>query len=123
MSVLLDTNVMIWLLDGAPMTRIARDAIESADRVFVSAASIWELSVKVAKGRLIVPADLPERVLDLGIRPMAVEWEHARLAGDLPTHHLDPFDRMLIAQATVEHLSIVTRDQKIARYPVPVIAA
>lgn len=77
----------------------------------------------MARGRLAAPPELPELLLDLGIRPLALEWEHARVAADLPQMHRDPFDRMLIAQAMVEHLSIVTRDEVIARYPVPVIAA
>lgn len=123
MSVLLDANVVVWLLAGSRLSPAAVHAIETADRVYVSAASIWELAVKVASGRLIAPADLPDRLIDIGIRPLALEWEHARVAGDLPGIHRDPFDRMLIAQAMVEHLTIVTRDVQIPRYPVPVIAA
>lgn len=123
MNLLLDSNVVVWLVAGEPIRPGARSAIESADTVFVSAASIWELAAKVATGRLQAPADLPEQLLDLGIRPLALEWEHARIAADLPPLHRDPFDRMLIAQAMVEHLSIVTRDSDIPRYPVPVIAA
>jgi PIN domain nuclease of toxin-antitoxin system len=123
MSLLLDSNVVVWLVAGDPIRPAARAAIESADAVFVSAATIWELAAKVAAGRLQAPADLPEQLLDLGMRPLALEWAHARVAADLPSHHRDPFDRMLVAQAMVEHLSIVTRDQDIPRYPVPVIAA
>jgi PIN domain nuclease of toxin-antitoxin system len=122
-SILLDSNVVIWLLAGSRLTPAAANAIETAERVYVSAASIWELAVKVAAGRLRAPADLPHRLIDLGVRPLALEWEHARVAGDLPRLHRDPFDRMLIAQAIVEHLTIVTRDADIPRYPVPVIVA
>jgi len=122
-NLLLDTNVVIWLLAGDRLEPNARAAIESGDRVYVSAATIWEMAVKVARGRLQAPLDFPERLLDLGMLQLALEWEHARVAGGLPLHHRDPFDRMLVAQAIVERLTIVTRDKDIPRYPVPVIAA
>ena len=124
MNLLLDTHAVIWFLGGREELRQeARAAIETADRVYVSAASIWEMATKVARGRLEAPADFPSRLADLGMLPLALEWEHARVAGGLPLHHRDPFDRMLVAQAIVERLTIVTRDQAIGRYPVPVIAA
>lgn len=123
MSVLLDTNVVIWMLADSPISPAAQAAIESGDRVYVSTATIWEISVKRASGRLLTPPDLPDRLLELGIRPLALEWEHARVAAGLPPLHLDPFDRMLVAQAIVEQLTIVTRDADIPRYDVPTIAA
>jgi PIN domain nuclease of toxin-antitoxin system len=115
---------VIWFLGGSDEPRReARDAIEVADRVYVSTASIWEMATKVARGRLEAPPDFPDRLLDLGMAQLALEWEHARVAGGLPLHHRDPFDRMLVAQAIVERLTIVTRDEAIGRYPVPVILA
>lgn len=124
MNLLLDTHAVIWFLAGRDELRHeARVAIETADRVYVSAASIWEMATKVARGRLEAPPDFPLRLLDLGMLQLALEWEHARVAGGLPLHHRDPFDRMLVAQALVERLTIVTRDEAISRYPVPVIAA
>jgi PIN domain nuclease of toxin-antitoxin system len=123
-NLLLDTHAVIWFLGGSSELRPeARTAIESADRAYVSSATIWEMAVKVARGRLEAPPDFPDRLLDLGILQLALEWEHARVAGGLPLHHRDPFDRMLVAQAIVERLTIVTRDDDIARYPVPVIVA
>lgn len=124
MNLLLDTHAVIWFLGGRDeLRREARDAIESADRVYVSAASIWEMATKVARGRLNAPSDFADRLTDLGMLQLALEWEHARVAGGLPLHHRDPFDRMLVAQAIVERLTIVTRNEAIGRYPVPVIAA
>jgi PIN domain nuclease of toxin-antitoxin system len=124
MNLLLDTHALIWFLAGRDELRQeAREAIETADHVYVSAASIWEMAAKVARGRLDAPTDFPHRLLDLGMVQLAMEWEHARVAGGLPLLHRDPFDRMLVAQAIVERLTIVTRDEAIGRYPVPVIAA
>jgi len=123
-NLLLDTHAVIWFLGGRDeLRREARDAIEAADRVYVSAASIWEMATKVARGRLEAPPDFPDRLLDLGMAQLALEWEHARVAGGLPLHHRDPFDRMLVAQAIVERLTIVTRDVTTGRYPVSVILA
>jgi len=123
-NLLLDTHAVVWFLEGSDKLRSqARTAIESAERVYVSSATIWEMAVKVSRGRLEAPSDFPDRLLDLGMLQLALEWEHARVAGGLPLHHRDPFDRMLVAQAIVERLTIVTRDEEIARYPVPVIAA
>lgn len=124
MNLLLDTHAVLWFVDGAAELRPeARGAIESADRAYVSSASIWELAVKHARGRLVAPEDLPDRLHDLGFIELALGWEHARVAGELPLHHRDPFDRMLVAQAIVEQLTIVTRDDMFGRYGVPVITA
>ncbi len=124
MSLLLDTHTVIWFLAGSDKLRAeARAAIESAERVYVSAATIWEIATKAARGRLEAPVDFDGRLLDFGMLPLALEWEHGRIAGSLPLHHRDPFDRMLVAQAMVEHLTIVTRDEAIALYGVPIIAA
>jgi PIN domain nuclease of toxin-antitoxin system len=123
-NLLLDTHAVLWFVDGAAELRPeARGAIESADRAYVSSASIWELAVKHARGRLVAPEDLPDRLHDLGFIELALGWEHARVAGELPLHHRDPFDRMLVAQAIVEQLTIVTRDDMFGRYGVPVITA
>jgi PIN domain nuclease of toxin-antitoxin system len=124
MNLLLDAHTILWFVGGTSKLRQdARRAIEAADRAYVSAASIWELTVKHARGRLIAPDDLSERLHDLGFLELALGWEHARVAGGLPMHHRDPFDRMLVAQAIVERLTIVTRDDMIRQYGVPTIAA
>lgn len=82
MNLLLDTHAVIWFLEGSPELRpAARAAIESADAAYVSSATIWEMATKVARGRLEAPLDFPDRLLDLGMLQLALEWEHARVAG------------------------------------------
>ena len=98
--------------------------VESAENdVFVSSVSIWELEIKRATGKLRAPDDLIERAEAAAFLPLVVTWEHGRAAGRLPLHHGDPFDRMLVAQAQLEGLTIVTNDPKIARYQVAILAA
>lgn len=125
MRLLLDTNALIWaLLDDPSLTREARSAIgKKGNEAVVSAASVWEISIKQRAGKLVpavddVVADLARRFTMLPIMP-----EHAWAAGQLPLHHRDPFDRILIAQAQLEGLTIVTRDPKIARYQVAILPA
>lgn len=94
---------------------------DPVNRVLVSAATIWELSIKQAAGRLEPPEDLVVGVAALGFDEVPVEYRHAVAAAQLPLHHRDPFDRMLVAQAVVEGLTLVTRDRRIRRYDVPVL--
>jgi PIN domain nuclease of toxin-antitoxin system len=88
--------------------------------VYVSAASIWEVEIKRAVGRLRAPADLTARVEDSGYERLPITFEHAREAGRLPLHHRDPFDRVLVAQARLDGLTLMTADQRLARYHVPI---
>ena len=92
-------------------------------QVAVSAVSPWELEIKRATGRLKAPGDLLERLRDLGFVPLAITLEHGVAAGQLPLHHRDPFDRMLIAQAQLEGLTIVTSDPHFEPYAVATLAA
>lgn len=124
MNLLVDSHAILWFLSGAvKLRKEARRAIETAERAYVSAASVWELTVKHERGRLIAPDDLIDRLHDGGFLELALGWEHARVAGRLPTIHRDPFDRMLVAQAIVERLTIVSRDETLSRYDVPIIVA
>jgi PIN domain nuclease of toxin-antitoxin system len=84
---------------------------------------IWEISVKQAAGKLRAPDELLDRLAGGGYASLPIAWEHGLEAGRLPPHHADPFDRMLIAQARLEGLTVVTRDPAFARYDVPVLAA
>lgn len=124
MKVLLDTQIFVWIMvDDARLGRVARDTLGSADAIYLSTASIWEISIKRAQGRLTVPDDLLDRVRASTIEPLAVTMEHGWLAGRLPMLHADPFDRMIIAQAISEGMTIVTSDRRMRGYGVPVIAA
>jgi PIN domain nuclease of toxin-antitoxin system len=125
MRLLLDTHVLLWWLKGDEvLSPEALSAISSpASTVYVSAVSIWEASIKRSLGRLEAPSDLAEWVTKAGFIEIPIVVHHAEHAGSLPPHHLDPFDRMLIAQAVLEGLTIVTRDPAFAAYDVPLLPA
>jgi len=119
---LLDSHALLWFL-GGDAKRISpqlRERLED-DATTVSAASIWEIAIKVGLGKLRAPQELPLRIEKLGFQLLPIRPEHAWRARDLPLHHRDPFDRMLIAQAQVERLPIVTADSQFAPYGVKVI--
>lgn len=124
MRLLVDTHVLIWWADDKPIGRDAGEAIsDPANDVWVSAATIWESEIKTALGKLAVDGDLVESARDNGFAELAVTFEHALAAGRLPSHHRDPFDRMLIAQAQLEGFTVVTRDPAFRDYDVPLLAA
>lgn len=89
----------------------------------MSPVSIWEAEIKIARGKLRIDGDLIEMSRLSGFAELAVTFEHALIAGRLPLHHHDPFDRLLIGQASVEDLTIVTRDASFSAYDVPLLAA
>lgn len=125
MNLLLDTHALIWALENNPgLSKAARNAIvDGSNRVFVSAASAWEISIKKAMGKLQAPDNLLEEVELHRFTPLSMDFQHARLAGMLPDFHKDPFDRMLVAQAQLERLTLVTRDQSVMQYDVKVLEA
>jgi PIN domain nuclease of toxin-antitoxin system len=122
---LLDTHALLWWLGDDPvLSQAARAAIGRPEAdVTVSAASAWEVSIKRALGKLIAPSDLEEQLARHRFSSLPVTVTHALLAGSLPRHHDDPFDRMLVAQARIEGLTLVTRDPRIGSYGVPTIPA
>lgn len=125
MNLLLDTHTLLWWLDDNPtLSAAARAALSEAENLaFVSAATVWEIRIKEALGKLEVPKDF-RKVLDAQpFLPLDVTAAHAHTVGTLADHHRDPFDRMLIAQALVERLTIVTRDTRFRAYGVAVIDA
>lgn len=124
MRLLLDTNALIWWLEGSRrLSRQALDAVDDvANEVYVSAARAWEISTKVRLGKLRFTGSLAARLEKYDVRPLAITVEHGWTAGALPWIHRDPFDRILVAQAKHEELVVVTADAVFARYGVAVIA-
>ena len=125
MDLLLDTHALLWWLGEDPgLNPAAARAIASpANAAWVSAATSWEISTKTALRKLEFDHDLPTVIDANGFRPLALTLDHCWAAGKLPPHHGDPFDRMLIAQALAEGLTIVTRDRHFGAYGVPVLDA
>lgn len=125
MILLLDSHAVIWWLDGSPMlSAAARSAIrDPGNDVLVSAASVWELAIKAANGKLRIDDDLGEAVRAAGFVGVPITLEDALTAGALPQHHRDPFDRMLVAQAQRLDALVVTRDRAFRPYEVNVLPA
>ncbi|MCX4692946.1 type II toxin-antitoxin system VapC family toxin [Streptomyces sp. NBC_01408] len=122
MKLLADTHVVVWWLTDSPqLSDGVKDLLDTERLAYVSAVTPWELAVKQALGKLEGPEDLPERARDCQLRPLPVTALHGIRAGQLPLHHRDPFDRMLIAQAQSEGLTLVTRDKFIPLYDVDVL--
>ncbi len=120
---LLDTHALLWSLgDTDRLSSTAREVLSAGDvPAYVSAASVWEIAIKRASGKLKAPDDLLEQVAAARFTELGITFTHATLAGALPPHHRDPFDRMLVAQAQREKLTLVTNDPQIAAYDVPVL--
>ena len=118
MRLLLDTNIVLWVAADSPrLTGAARQEIESAEAVFVSSMSLWEMVIKAGLGKLDVDfSRLLTRMNTAGIRELSVTWRHAMAVRPLPNHQRDPFDRMLIAQAISEPLRLITGDARLCAY-------
>ena len=124
LRLLLDSHALLWWLDETELAAEARDAIAEPDNaVWVSAASVWELAIKASTGKLHLPGDLRQQIEDEGFLELPISAAHGLRAGALPRIHADPFDRMLIAQALIGGLTIVTRDRRFPRYGVAVFPA
>jgi len=120
---LLDTHVFLWWRAGREMRAEAMDAIRTADDVFVSAASAWEVSIKAAIGKLRLTASFADGVAQSGFVPLPINLHHAAVAGELPLYHRDPFDRMLLAQARLERLTLISHDRRLEPYGSAIIWA
>ena len=125
MNLLLDTHVLLWWLDDHPsLSKKAKTEIsDGKNLVFVSAVVIWEIRIKQALGKLEIPRSFRRALDDQPFEMLDIIVEHAHAVGDLPAHHRDPFDRMLVAQAKVEGLTLVTRDIRLKKYKIPLIQA
>jgi PIN domain nuclease of toxin-antitoxin system len=123
---LLDTHTFLWWnMDAPQLSASARELIAGGEaEVYVSAATAWELAIKAHKGRLILPASpedyLPERMAYYRFLPLPVEIIHAARTFNLPDHHADPFDRLLVAQCQVEEMVLVSADEQLRAYDVKV---
>jgi PIN domain nuclease of toxin-antitoxin system len=122
MRLLLDSHVFLWwkALDPRLSPAMLR-AIAEADQVYVSAATAWELGLKISLGKLSLPESVEDGILAAGFTELRVDFRHTRQAVVLPPHHHDPVDRMLVAQALCEGLTLMTHDDKITRYDVAVL--
>lgn len=129
MRILLDTQVWLWMQVAPERFRPqSRQLLEDAgNALLLSAASSWEIAVKFALGRLPLPQSpetyVPERMRTSGVTPLAVAHSHALRVGHLEQHHRDPFDRLLVAQAQVENLALMTADSVFGRYDVATVPA
>jgi PIN domain nuclease of toxin-antitoxin system len=122
MTLLLDTHIVLCAIAGdATLSAELIDRLRHDPDIFLSPVSLWEITIKQTAGKLAGPPDLAERVRDMGFRPLPVTHVHAIAAGRLPPHHRDPFDRMLVAQAVTEGLTLVSRDTSIALYDVDIL--
>lgn len=118
MKLLLDTHILLWLVfDDRRLHPAVRDTIAAAD-IHVSAVSVVEVSIKTALGKLVIDPDLWDRLHESGVTALPITWDHAQVVRALPLHHRDPFDRLLVAQAQVEGLTLVTADAAVKRYDV-----
>ena len=121
-ALLVDTRALLWwLADDPGLSAAAREALaEPANDVLVSTASVWEIAIKRALGKVSAPDDLPSHIEAAGFGWLPVTAEHAWQVRDLAPHHRDPFDRLLVAQSLVERMPIVSADPLFSAYGVDV---
>jgi PIN domain nuclease of toxin-antitoxin system len=119
---LVDTHALLWwLTDDPALSAAARAAVaDPANEPLVSTACVWEIAIKRSLGKLTAPDDLPERIADAGFAWLPISAEHAWRVRDLPNHHRDPFDRVLVAQALIERVPVITGNPHFGEYGVEV---
>jgi PIN domain nuclease of toxin-antitoxin system len=127
MKLLLDTHVLIWLVEGTDnLSQAAKQAIENEDNsLYLSIASLWEITIKSSLGKLNlkIPLDriIESYILPSGIEILPIHFNHLLVLRDLPLHHRDPFDRLLISQAQSAELTLISNDQFFSDYLVPIL--
>jgi PIN domain nuclease of toxin-antitoxin system len=123
LKLLLDTHAALWLLsaDERLSANAKRHLVDATNRVLLSAAVVWEIAIKRSLGRLVVPEEYLSLLLDAGVGALGVSIEHAAAVEHLPPHHRDPFDRLLVAQATVERAAVVSGDSALGAYGITVV--
>jgi PIN domain nuclease of toxin-antitoxin system len=122
-GLLLDTHIVLWWLSEPSRipSSIRKKIADPEIPVFVSAGCLWEMSIKCSLGRLRMPNNLLEVLARESMEILAIDARHALEVGNLPLIHQDPFDRIQLAQAKIEGLTLVTRDQKLQRYGIPIL--
>lgn len=125
MKILIDTHILLWwLMNDATLTSDSRSIIQNPkNTIFVSSVSAWEIAIKKALGKLQAPDDLDKAIARSHFQSLAMTIPHALGVTSLPTHHYDPFDRMLISQAKIEGCSLMTRDGRMGKYDIPILWA
>lgn len=124
MNLLLDTHAFLWFIGGSSsLSKKARTLIEDeTNRVFLSPASLWEIAIKISLGKLTLSESfdvlIPEQLAVNGIELLDISVNHAALVANLPFHHRDPFDRLLVAQAQVEQMAVISKDEAFDAYDV-----
>jgi PIN domain nuclease of toxin-antitoxin system len=123
LNLLLDTHTALWFLSSEERLGpgAKRHLADDTNRVLLSAVVVWEIAIKRSSGKLVVPDEYLPLLLDGGVQPLAISIDHAAAVEQLPWHHRDPFDRMLVAQAGVENAAIVSADERLRSYGVDVI--
>lgn len=118
MKLLLDTHIIIWSVSAPQLlSEKAQRYITDAETIYVSAASIWEISIKIKLNKLQLDlAAFIQEIEKIGVQSLAINWKHAQLTKELPRYHRDPFDRILIAQAMSEPLTLLTNDTTLPQY-------
>jgi PIN domain nuclease of toxin-antitoxin system len=121
---LVDSHVALWWVGGdSALGPVCARELDAADEVFFSVVTPWELGIKRALGKLEFPRGLATELMASGLQALPISVAHAELAPDLPAHHRDPFDRMLVAQATLESLVLVTADRTLEPYDITILDA
>ena len=123
MKLLLDTHAALWFLGGDERLgeNARRHLTDDSNLVLLSAAVVWEVAIKRSVGRLAVPEEYLSLLLGAGVQTLAISVQHAAAVEDLPPHHRDPFDRMLVAQAAIEGAALVSPDGALRPYGVALI--
>ncbi len=120
MNLLLDTHILLWWLAASSELPESAEKLlrDNKNPVFVSSATMWEIAIKRSLGKLDIPNTYRDDIADQGFRELSITWDHARKTELLPSINRDPFDRMLVAQALSEDLTLVTTDDNIRKYDV-----
>lgn len=123
MNLLLDTHIVLWWLsDSNKLSKKSRSLISDVNNIiFVSVATGWEIAIKKSIGKLVAPDDFSQALQVNGFQPVSITLEHAELAGSLPRHHDDPFDRMIIAQNKIENLTLLSHNKHFKLYDIGLI--